>query len=143
MWPHSSQWAIRRNFLVWLRVTKEVYLSIKYATLQFGATQSAVPKKKKNTFDIRIIIKEVSGGVKIFMRCFALITDIIMRLHDLIWQKSLLFCNSPWQQIYASLKFTNTFFGWNCEIHSSTTIENAVLKTTMLFSYKEDQFNQI
>lgn len=39
---------------------------------------------KQSTFDIRVIIKEVSGGVEIFMRCFALITDAVMRLLDLI-----------------------------------------------------------
>ena len=79
----------------------------------------------------------------IYYAVFWLITDTIMRLHDLIWQKRLLFYNSPWQQIYASLKFTNTFLRWNWEIHRSTTRENAVLKTTMLGSCKEKRFNQI
>jgi len=69
---------------------------------------------------MHIIIKEVSGGVEIFLRCFALITDTVMRLHDLIRQKRLVFYNSPWKQIYDSLKFTNTFLQWNWEIHKST-----------------------
>ena len=75
----------QKIFPVWLCVTNEIYISNKYAALPSGATQSAVPKQ--STFDIRVIIKEVSGGMEIFTRCFELIIETVMHLHDLIWQK--------------------------------------------------------